>query len=306
MLRFFFTWRVCLGGGLFINFITDTSSTYSIQDQGWNIDTQQISDMVAPIRSPSEPLLLGNVIPDSSPGGLVALAIPVDGSSSDSKFAIQTPPKQGSDIANQDGILVQGGDSGSGCPSSDNTRSTSYPRSSRKKIRARNDKKMCPKNFLLPRPPPPKSPNGGEEGGEQDRRTRPQLSLPKEDEQKKNSGDSGGRNGDRDPSEPPAIMIPPDDSKLPYLFMPEENRPKRNPELCTDPMHPVPVCGRPSDTYPLPHTYPNNQFNIDPCYPCMKIFSIILFPFSLFSNLFFFFIFTKYFSIVSIGGFLFG
>lgn len=290
MLPFFSPWRLCLGcgGGLFITFIiTGTYST--IQDQGWNnIDTtQQISDMVAPLPPSSEPPLLGlNGIPDTTttPGGLalgiIATTTTADGRS-DSEF-VQTPHEKGSDIFNQDGILVQGG-GGSGCPSSDNTRS-SYPRSRR--IRARKnddeDESMCPN-------PPNQhtrlhlnSPNSQDQ--DQDQGVGVGVGhIGGQNQKKKNTGGNGNGDPSKQPQpqpqpQPPAInipsiTIPPEDSKLPYLFIPEQDRPKKNPDLCPDPMHPVPVCGRPTDTYLSSSEDTSlNQFTLDPCYPCMKIF----------------------------------
>lgn len=162
----------------------------------------------------------------------------LDSADGSSEFA-QTPPK-GGDIVNPDGILVQGGN---GCPS--DTRI--HPR----RARAR-DEQMCPKILLRP----------NREGGEE--RTLFHVSP---NAQEGGGGQNTGGNGDPRPG----IIITPEDSKLPYLFIPEENRPKENSEVCPDAMHPVPVCGRPSDTYLSSYSYPN-QLTVDPCYPCMKIF----------------------------------
>lgn len=109
-----------------------------------------------------------------------------------------------------------------------NSDTRTHPR----RIRVR-DEKMCPANFLQ---------RSGEEGSKQ------------------NTGGNG------DPK--PPVMIPPKDSKLQYLFIPEEDRPKENPELCPEVMYPVPACGRPSDAYTSSYPYPN-ELMVDPCYPCM-------------------------------------
>lgn len=195
--------------------------------------------------------LLENGVPDT-PGLAISSA---DGSS---EFA-QTPPK-GGDIVNPDGILVQGGN---GCPSDTRT----HPR----RVRARNEK-MCPTNLLRP---------NGE--GEQERTL---LHVPPNAEEGGGGQNTGG-NGDPKPD----IIIVPEDSKLPYLFIPEENRPKANPEVCPEPKYPVPVCGRPSDTYLSSYSDPN-QLTVDPCYPCMKFFFLFLFFYNSHLEFFYFFIFT--------------
>lgn len=160
-------------------------------------------------------------------------------SADDSSEFARTPPK-GGDIVNPDGILVQGG---IGCPSDTRT----HPR----RVRARN-KNTCPINLLRP---------NGE--GEQERTL---LHVPPNAQE---GGDGQNTGGNGDPK--PVIVITPEDSQLPYLFIPEENRPKENSEVCPEAMYPVPVCGRPSDTYLSSYTYPN-QLTVDPCYPCMKFF----------------------------------
>lgn len=175
--------------------------------------------------------LLSIEIPDTP---RLALAT-TDGSS---EFA--QPPPSGVDLVNPDEILVQGG---SGCTSDTRTHS--------RRIRAKHEK-MCPTN--LPRP------NGEEEQG----RTLLHVSPNAQE-------DGGGQNtgGNDDPR--PGVIIPPEDSKLPHLFIPEVNRPKKNPELCPEALYPVPVCGRPGDTYISSYPYPI-QLTVDPCYICMWYF----------------------------------
>lgn len=171
----------------------------------------------------------------------------------------QAPPNRG-DVVSPDGILVQGG---SGCSSDTRTR----PR----RIRAR-DEMLCPTNLFRP--------NG--EGGQE--RT-PLHVTPNTQE------DGGGQNTGGSGDSEPRLSIPPEDSKLPYLFVPEENRPKENPDLCPAAMYPVPVCGRPSDTYLSTYLYPD-QLIVDPCYRCMKFFFVL-----------FIFCFEDFFSLISLYNF---
>lgn len=171
------------------------------------------------------------VLQNEIPGTPSVALSTADGSS---EFA-RLPPN-GGDIVSFDEIFIQGG---SGCPSDTRT----HPR----RIRVR-DEKFCPASFLQP---------NGEEGKEH---TRLHASPDAQEGSKQNTGGNG------DPK-PPAV-IPPKDSKLPYLFIPEEDRPKENLELCPEAMYPVPVCGRPSDAYTSSYPYPN-ELTVDPCYPCM-------------------------------------
>lgn len=204
--------------------------------------------------------VLKNGIPNTS--GL-ALAT-ADGGS---EFA-QPPPNRG-DVVSSDGIVVQGG---SGCSSNTIT----HPR----RIRARDEMK-CPTNLLRP--------NGEEEKERNLLHVTPNA-------QENRGGQTNGGSGDPESR----LAIPPEDSKLPYLFIPEEDRPKENLELCPEATYPVPVCGNPSDTYISSYLYPN-QLIIDPCYRCMSPFHFLVLRvlFSLIPFSFFIFI---YFSQHDIGG----
>lgn len=201
--------------------------------------------------------VLKNGIPNTS--GL-ALAT-ADGSS---EFA-QPPPNRG-DVVSSDGIVVQGG---SGCSSNTIT----HPR----RIRARDEMK-CPTNLFRP--------NGEEE------KERNLLHFTP-DAQENGGGQNTGGSGDPERR----LAIPPEDSKLPYLFIPEEDRPKENLELCPEATYPVPVCGNPRDTYVSSYLYPN-QLIIDPCYRCMSPFHFFHFSgsedFYLFDPIWFFLNFFKF------------
>lgn len=126
-----------------------------------------------------------------------------------------------------------------------------------RKMRARNEK-VCPIDSLPL--------NNGEENGRQLLPTVPNA-------QQGGGGQNSGGNG-----EPKRrLLFPPKDDTNSYLFIPDENRPKRNANLCPEPMHPVPVCGRPSDASAL--MYPDTaDLTIDPCYPCTFFCCLELFP----------------------------
>lgn len=125
-----------------------------------------------------------------------------------------------------------------------------------RKMRAR-DELMCPidgfqlnngdDNVRQPSPTSPKAPQGG--GG----------------------GQNSGGNG-----EPRRrLLFAPKDDTNSYFFLPNRNRAKQNSEICPEPMHSVPVCGRPSDAYAIYYT-DNSDLTIEPCYPC-TFFIIFLF-----------------------------
>lgn len=88
----------------------------------------------------------------------------------------------------------------------------------------------------------------------------------------------GGQNSDGSGYPERRVILPSTDDIVQNLFIPEENRPKPNSQLCPDPLHPVPVCGKPGDaylsTYPVP-----GRLIVDPCYPCTCFyFCLDLFP----------------------------
>lgn len=150
-----------------------------------------------------------------------------------SEFA-QIP--DGGNVVSLDELVAQGSnDCGSG--------TKRLPR----KMRAR-DKKICPIDSLQL--------NNEEENVRQ-------LFLTTPKAQQDRDGENSGGNG-----EPKRrLLFSPKDDTNSYLFVPDENRPKRNSDICPEPMHPVPVCGRPSDAYTL--MYPDTaDLTIEPCYPC--------------------------------------
>lgn len=151
----------------------------------------------------------------------------------------------GGSLASSDEIIPQGN---SGCPS-DTKR---LPR----RMRARNEK-MCPIDRLQL--------NGGRDKGPQPLPTPPNA-------QQGGGGPDSGENG----TPKRRIFFPPKDDIFSYLFMPVENRPKPNSEICQNPMHPVPVCARPINAYAL--MYENPGLTIDPCYLC-TFFSVLSFFF---------------------------
>lgn len=142
----------------------------------------------------------------------------------------------GGNVVVSDGLISQ---DSSGC-APDTKRSI-------RRMRARNEK-ICPiDRFQL---------NNGEEKGHQIPPTAPNA-------QEGGGGQNSGGNGEPQRR----LLFPPKDDTMSYLFMPVENRPKRDSEICPDHLHPVPVCGRPSDAYAL--IYPDTaDLTIEPCYPC--------------------------------------
>lgn len=87
----------------------------------------------------------------------------------------------------------------------------------------------------------------------------------------------GGQNSGGNPEPKRRLLFPPKDDTNAYLFVPNENRPKPNSDICPDPMHPVPVCGQSSDAYDL--MYPDTaDLTIEPCYPCTFASCPDLFP----------------------------
>lgn len=78
----------------------------------------------------------------------------------------------------------------------------------------------------------------------------------------------GGPNSPKSPKR--RVVIPSTDDLVQLLFIPKENRPKPNPQICPKPLHPIPVCGKPSDVYFSINPAPGGLM-VDPCYPCKFI-----------------------------------
>lgn len=74
-----------------------------------------------------------------------------------------------------------------------------------------------------------------------------QLSPTVPNAQQGGAGQNSGENGEPQRR----LLFAPKDDTNSYFFVPNGNRPRRNSEICPKPMHPVPVCGRPSDAYAL-------------------------------------------------------
>lgn len=81
------------------------------------------------------------------------------------------------------------------------------------------------------------------------------------------SGGDGQNSGGNGEEPTRRLLLAPKDDTNSYFFLPDRNRPKRNPEICPEPMHTVPVCGRPSDAYDMIYA-DNSGLTVDPCYPC--------------------------------------
>lgn len=160
----------------------------------------------------------------------------------------------GGNVVSSDELVAQ---ASSGCGS--NTKR--LPR----KMRAR-DEMMCPiDGFQL---------NDGEENVRQ-------LLPIVPNAQQGGGGQNSGGNGEPQRR----LLFAPKDDANSYFFVPKRNRPKQNSEICPEPMHSVPVCGRPSDASALMDA-DNSHLTIEPCYPCKFLSSIIPWAFFFFSLLF--------------------
>lgn len=99
----------------------------------------------------------------------------------------------------------------------------------------------------------------------------------------------GGQNNDGSGYPDRRVILPSTDDIVQNLFIPKENRPKPNSELCPDPLHPIPVCGKPSDAYLSIYPVPG-RLTVNPCYLCMFFSTVsICFHDDNSRNVFFFF-----------------
>lgn len=81
----------------------------------------------------------------------------------------------------------------------------------------------------------------------------------------------GGQNNDGSGHPDRRVILPSKDDIVQNLFIPEENRPRPNSELCSDPLHPIPVCAKPSGAYLSIYPVPG-RLMVNPCYPCTFFF----------------------------------
>lgn len=86
----------------------------------------------------------------------------------------------------------------------------------------------------------------------------------------------GGQNNDGSGYPDRRVILPSTDDIVQDLFIPKENRPKPNSELCPDPLHPVPVCGKPSNAYLSIYPVPG-RLTVNPCYLCTFFSSVSIF-----------------------------
>lgn len=166
-------------------------------------------------------------IDDSNAG----IALPTTAGSSE----IAQPPG-GGDVLISDISFPNGS---GGCASDTNR----FPR----RIRAR-DVKSCVGNF--------RQFSSGEENGRQ---------LPSVKPSAQQGGGALNSGGSGDPEF--RVKLPKEHDLLQFLFIPRENRPTRNPELCPDPGRPFPICGRPWDTYTSINRVAAGLV-VDPAYLC--------------------------------------
>lgn len=100
-----------------------------------------------------------------------------------------------------------------------------------------------------------------------------------------NNGESGGQSypttpksqeilpgqNDNDGSGPERKMIlPAPNDPLPNIFVPENTRPRIDPDRCYQRGYYIPVCAKESDQYPAPGSV--DTYVLDPCNPCMFFF----------------------------------
>lgn len=99
--------------------------------------------------------------------------------------------------------------------------------------------------------------SSGEENGRQ-------LLPVKPNAQQGGGGQNSGGSGDPEFH----VVLPRAHDVIQFLFIPRENRPKINLELCPDPTRPFPICGRPMDTYMSTNRVAAGLV-VDPAYLCM-------------------------------------
>lgn len=189
------------------------------------------------IGTQSSDMAFSESLPES---GIINTARLAPGTTDASSGFAQFP--DGGNVVVSDGLISQGS---SGC--------TPDTKGRIHRMRARNEW-ICPIGRLQL--------NNGEEKGRQTLPTAPNA-------QQGGAGQNSGGNG-----EPKRrLLFPPKDDTMSYLFMPVGNRPKQDSEICPDNMHPVPVCGRPSDAYALMYS-DTADLTIEPCYPCRCFYTL--------------------------------
>lgn len=179
---------------------------------------------------------------DDSNAGLLALPTTAEPSE-----ITQIPPGGGGggDVMRSD-ITISNG-SGGGCASNKNGLS--------RRIRARDEKSCVEKNFL------PFS-SGGEEENE-----RQLLPFVKPKAQQQGGGGGGQNSGGGSDESKFRFMLPRMNDFLQFQFIPIENRPKRDSDVCPEPLRPFPICGRPGDSYITSNRVAPGLV-VDPAYLC--------------------------------------
>lgn len=163
----------------------------------------------------------------------------------------------GDDVMRSD-ITISNG-SGGGCASLNNGLS-------RRRIRARDEKSCVEKNFL------PFSSSGEEEEDENGRQLLPPAVRPNAQQQGGGGQNSGG-GGSGEPKF--RVVLPRMNDLLQFQFLPRDNRPKRDSQLCPDPLRPFPICGRPGDSYITSNRIAPGLV-VDPAYLCTFVLSLLL------------------------------
>lgn len=200
------------------------------------------------IETPNSDIAFSDPVPESGITNAASLAHATPGA--DSEFALLP---DGGNVVSSDELVAQAASNGCGS----NTRRLS------RKMRARSDEMMCPiDGFQL-----------NDDGKENVRQL---LSPTVPNAQQSGGGPNSGGNGEPQRR----LMFAPKDDTNAYFFVPKRNRPKQNSEICPEPMHSVPVCGRPSDAYDALMDTANSHLTIEPCYPCTFFIFYISLAFS--------------------------
>ena len=190
------------------------------------------------------------------------------------EIAQQAPPGGGGDVMRSD-ISISNGSGGGGGGCASNNKGLS------RRIRAR-DEKSCVENFL------PFSSSGEEE----EIGPRQQL-LPIKPPNAQQGGGGGGQNSGGDGSGDERkfrVVLPRTHDLLQFLFIPRENRPTRDSEVCPDPSRPFPICGRPGDAYITSNPIAPGLV-VDPAYLCTLSLPLLLLDYLYFYYYLFIFIF---------------
>lgn len=163
-----------------------------------------------------------------------------DGSDTAGPSQIDQPPGKGGNVMGMGSDIPISNNGRDGCNSDKNGLF--------RRIIAR-DVNLCGSNFL-------------QFGRSEDNRRQP---LPVKPKAQQSGG--GQNNGGSDEPEPPLLLPAGENDPYQYIFIPREKRPTQDPGTCPDPWRPIPICGRPQDTYSWTNGV-NPGVVVDPAYLC--------------------------------------